>query len=846
MVNQYHLKSRVKKPEIIIKMRIILIRILTAFAVILLLKGPAAAQELNESESGAPAYQVINIPKYPKTKLIEIPPEKLFSPTTSQLFYEIAYEISHSDQISESQAEQAVILLNAAMELDVSSSFAAADMLEILSRPGPARHLQLLYDSLIKYVKKDADCLVASNAARYLLEQLDTRQQREQLLNRLIRDVGESNPAIRSDFATALGLMFAERADDPNAARTLAIAYSWNRYNQLAYEKLIELVPEQISPVSNLEYLRFKIRSNPLDIDSAVAYAQYARKIGLYDIAAGAYQYSADLFNFLFPGRPVPTVLYTEWITCLYNSPRNRPKCLQLAEDFRKQGRFDLHIEVIAARAAETTGDAATAANILKSFVQKTPITDMSEQTDYKSLAWFYCFVMPDPDKAMGYANKAYSSEPNSPDAAGLLACAFADNNQPDLAKSLLESYPQTQFASYAQAKIQLAAGNKQPAIDALRTTIDKDPGSLVAEKAMLTLIQQGSDYIPIFDTNLITASLKLTVGEQLVPQFISPDRMMAFGLNVRGNRFSYGNDITGAISITNNGFEPMVITENALCKGRITIYADVTGDLQAHFKNLVSITTRPGEPILPGRSHIVGVRLSTGKLRDLLLQHPQAELKILFTACLDPITNSESNMVSVIPGIKSATTEIERPRVKITTDYMQNRFNSLTKGKQGPRIKAGRLFAGLMMESSPTEKEYVGSPEYKPFSSDWLDTMMKSALVIGLTDNDWVVKVHAMAAIKPLNLNYDLISACSLGLNDKHWPARMMAVKLLARKQPLSFTKVLDHTAQYDDNAFVRDMALALGAKVPEPNQTTEQPFLKMLLGEPSTESDSDIPPAY
>ncbi|MGA2094312.1 MAG: hypothetical protein ABSH16_13060, partial [Sedimentisphaerales bacterium] len=341
----------------------------------------AATQDPNEPATGAPAYK---IPLYPSPKLITIPPEKLFSPTASQLFYEMAYEISHRDEISESQTEQAIVLLNAAMELDVSSGFAASDMLAILSRPGPARHLQLLYDSLIKYVKKDV---------RYLLEQLDTRQQREQLLSRLIRDIGESNPAIRSNLATELGLMYAERADDPNAARTLAIAYSWNRYNQLAYEKLVELVPEQISPVSNLEYLRFKVRANPLDIDAAISYAQYARKIGLYDIAAGSYQYSADLFNFLFPGRQAPTVLYIEWMTSLYNSPRNRPRCLQLAEEFRKQGRFDLQIEVIAARAAQTTGDAATAANILKAAEQKAISPAAPGQADYKSLAWFYCFV---------------------------------------------------------------------------------------------------------------------------------------------------------------------------------------------------------------------------------------------------------------------------------------------------------------------------------------------------------------------------------------------------------------------------------------------------------------------
>ena len=127
------------------------------------------------------------------TDLFAIPPEKLFSPSVSQLFYEMAYEISHGENITNSQTEQAIVLLNAAMELDSSASFATADMLEIMSRPGPQRHLQMLYDALIKYTDKNADLLVAANAAKYLLNQLDSRQQRETLLRRMIQDIGESN-----------------------------------------------------------------------------------------------------------------------------------------------------------------------------------------------------------------------------------------------------------------------------------------------------------------------------------------------------------------------------------------------------------------------------------------------------------------------------------------------------------------------------------------------------------------------------------------------------------------------------------------------------------------------------
>ena len=801
----------------------------------------ALGQEPNEPEPNAPPRRP---PPTTGTNQFTPSPEKLFSPSVSQLFYEMAYEIIHRENITDSQAEQAVAMLNAAMNLDVSTDFATADMLTIASRPGPPRHLQMLYDSLIKYIDKNADCQVATNAARYLLEQLDSRQQREKLLGRLLRDIGESNPSVRSELATALGLLYAERADDPNATRALAMAYTWNRYNQLAFEKLVELAPEQISPVLYLEYLRLKLRENPLDIDTAISFAQYAQKVQLYDVAADSYQYCADLFRFLYPEQDVPIAIYIDWMASCYNAQRShQPKCLQLSEQLRKQGRFDLQIEVFTAKSAAKTGDTNMAEQILKTAEQKAlQLAGLADQNaNYKPLAWFYCFVRPNPERAMDWANKAYSAEPNSPLAAGLLACAFAANKQPDLAKPILDNYPQTQFAIFAQAQLQLAAGQKQPALDLLRAAIDKDPGSVVAEQAQLLLAEQQAEYIPIFDTGLILATLKQTVGEQIVPQFVSPDQMLSFQLNIRGNRFSYGNDVDGVISITNNWYEPLVISEDGLCKGRITIDANVTGDLTQRIEKLISTTTRPALPVEPGHSTLVPVRLCTGPLKELLLNHPQASLNIQFIAYLDPIVTSEGKIVSAIPGIKPATVHIERPRVEITTEFLQNRFNSLSKGKQSPKIKAVQLFAGLLMESRETANRQT---PYKLTSADWMAPMLKSALVHGLTDSDWVVKAHSIAAIADLPLDYELINAAAQGLNDQHWPARMMAVRLLAQKQGDNFTKVLDHTAQYDSSEFVRNMAIAFGAKVPEPNQAIEQPFLDLFRQEPNSDSNSIFSP--
>jgi len=814
--------------------------ILTAAAA---LSGSVSAEEPSNPDTNAPAPWM----RQTTGKLLYAPmPEKLFSPSVSQLLYERAYEISHADNITDSQAEQAIVMLSAAMDMDPGDNSVTADMLDILSRPRSQQHLQTMYDAFIKYTNKNADSLVAINAAKYLLNQLDSRQQRETLLRRMILDIGQSNDFVSSELITTLGLLLAEKADKPDAIRMMATAYTKNRYNQLAFEKLAELMPDQISPVLNLEYLRLKLRKHPLDLGAAIALARYSQKLQLYEIADGDYQYCADLFEFLYPGQNVPDAIYIDWITCCYNVRRGESKCLQLADLFRKQGRFNLQIEVIAAKAAAKKGDATTAGQILDAAEQKA-MHPAEGNVDYKSLAWFYNFIKKNPEKAIDYANKAYAAEPNSPVTAGLLACAMVNSNQLDSAKQLFETFPQTQFADFAKAKFNLAKGQKQPALDSLRAAIDKDPASILAEQALVLLDEQKSEYIPIYDTNLITTTLKQSVGEAVIPQFLSPDRMLSFQLNVRGNRFAYGNDFTGAITITNNWYEPIVICEDSLCKGHILINAYVTGDIARQYEKIVSVTIRPSQPIEPGRSVTVPVRLYAGPLKKLLLNHPQASLNIQFIAYLDPVTSADGNTASAIPGIKPVIINLERSRVEITQDFLQNRFNSLTQDKQGPKMKAAQLFAGLLMESremagSASESLQNKPPAYRFVSSNSMNTMLESALAQCLTDNDWVIRVHCIDAVSDLPLDFKLTNAVSSGLNDQHWPARMMAIWLLAQKEGYNFAKVLDHTAQYDEKDFVRNMAIACGGKPAPPKQDTQEAPLSGLLKNDSNDDSNTI----
>jgi len=109
------------------------------------------------------------------------------------------------------------------------------------------------------------------------------------------------------------------------------------------------------------------------------------------------------------------------------------------------------------------------------------------------------------------------------------------------------------------------------------------------------------------------------------------------------------------------------------------------------------------------------------------------------------------------------------------------------------------------------------------------MPTLLKSAVLQGLADKDWVVKVHTMAAVLSLPMDYQLINAVSENLNDTHWPVRLMSLYLLSKVQNGNFKKVLDWAAKYDSYPLVKDMAVALGAVRPQPQKQQLAPAGKM-----------------
>lgn len=763
--------------------------------------------------------------------------ERLSSDSVSRRFYEIAYELASAKDVRGPKLEQAIVFLTAAIELDSETKAARRLLIELACRQPEPDHSKLVYELLVDYADEFADLDVAEKAVAYLLEQMNSREEREKLLEQMLGTLGGGNSVLSSRLATMLGALKAEKADSNAAQFYFLQAYKANRYNRLAFAGLGEVAPEQIGPAVSLERLRLALRENPSDIEAAIAFAGRAEKLQLYETAAAAYEYCADLFRYLYESEAIPARIYLPWAITSYNTKADQSKCLQIARRIRQESGFDLRLEAIAGRAAIKMGDIELAAKIFQSAeknaqqlisprggispgtINSEPSqTTHSQQTYVEQLAWFYCFALPIPDEAVKWANKAFAIE-NSPVTSSLLAYALATGKQIEWAKPYIGEGNRNQIADLTQGLIHLAQSRTDQAIESLLSAIAKDPGSFAAERAKVILSEQGRKYAPPDDPNSILASLESAFGQTLAPVFIPPEQVISAKLDIQGETFPYGSEFSGIVAITNSSSEPFVVSDEGLFKGDIRIDAEISGDLSRKIPNLVFTRNRTTFLAAPGGSILVPVRLFTGELRNTLLKHPQASLDIEFTLYIDPVITESGKIANRLTYVEPARTRIRRPGVKLTATgkHLREQFRSISINRPDQKIKTAQLFTGLLREQHALSD---GRLPYRFMYADWVTHLLRNALLheSGLlrnpADSEWVVKVHTMAEMLALSLDYELTSAVAENLNNAKWPVRMMAVYLLASSPASKFGPVLDSTAEHDQSKFVREMAIALSGQ--------------------------------
>jgi hypothetical protein len=756
---------------------------------------------------------------------VTTPYTELSSQACSQSFYDMAYQIATSEKANESSARQAVVFFKAAGELGSSNSNVQPELIRLISRYSPKDNFSFVQKLLEEHLNQQADYGIINDAVSYLLNTTNTREKREELIIQLLKSLKGKNNYLDSELITSLGLLRSELSD-PNAVGIFLQAYQTNRYNRLAFAKLLELVPQYVNTEANLEHLRLILRENLLDLQAALSFAEFARQAELYQLSVDAYQFCASLFYYLYPSEQLPAYIYLPWTISAYNSPRSQYKCIEIAKELELKGRFDLAAQTIAAKAAQKMGDSERATQISEQAVKKAKqnyytqtLADGNSKIEIcQSLAWFYCFAWPDANESLEWAGEAYALEPNSPTTASLLSYALYMNKQPVKAREIAEKYQTNQIANLTMAQIQMSEDhNNIGAINTLGTAIQKDAGSLEAETARQILTQLSVRYQPALVEETAVEKLKNRLKGPVVPTFMSPAKILSAQLNLRGTKFDYGKDFGATLSIKNNSTDPMIISDNGLFRGNIRVDAYIKGDINKKIPKLITMKVQPTTPIGPGKSILIPLNLMTGQLREILLNHPQASLGIEFIVFLDPVTTENKNVGNRLADVTPLAYRVTRPPVKITTRYLKTQMDSLS---TAPEIKTVQLFAGLLKEQKELAR---GEFNYNYVSADWLPNTLLSAVIYCLKNDNWETRVQTMGAISELPLDSKLLSNVADNLNYSHWPVRLMALYLLA-KNGYNLEKVLDWTARYDSNQYVREMAVACGAKEPEEKEVTRE----------------------
>ena len=189
----------------------------------------------------------------------------LFSPQTAAVFVKTAQEIVRDDPAA---IDQAMLFLDAAEAMERTASRLAEQRLRIGAEScmGQTDYSEVMASAMRAYAGRQFDVETVSAALRCMLTRLDTRVDREAMLEGLLRRYASINPLLGSELATQLGLLAAEKADTAGAQERLTLAYRLDPYNQLAFDALQDLYAAEdlfVSPEVSAVQLRTVLDANP-------------------------------------------------------------------------------------------------------------------------------------------------------------------------------------------------------------------------------------------------------------------------------------------------------------------------------------------------------------------------------------------------------------------------------------------------------------------------------------------------------------------------------------------------------------------------------------------------------
>jgi hypothetical protein len=782
------------------------------------------------AEPNKPVFQSWPPPgvtEMPKSKPVEDTGEaKPSSTLTAMSFWRLGERLYQAPNATSFDEKLALVLIDSAVSLDPFASYAVRDDMYLKTRLNVREDWQSMRALLINYLDRQPETEVARSMVRYLLEGMDTIEERERVLSDMQNLVTGKNSVLASDIATERGIMMCEKNAIKPAILVFIAACRLNPYNELAFAKLAE-VGDNVTPSFVACKLRLAMAKNPVDLKGSFAFASFMESQGSYIIADRAYEYTADLYQYLNPGGHLPAEIYMPWTLCCYWQNDRTDQCLAIAEMVRAAGEFDPVVEGVALKAAENAKMDDKVKEISARVESKLAASD-STGVFAERAAWYYSFAAKDAAKSLLWANRAYASEPNVRTAKSLLVYALVMNGQGDVAWDMvkdsrdIESGTADQITMMAVAQKMLAEKQKDQAVAMLKAAIAKRPDTIEAAEARQLLSFNGESYAWPDEAVLtdIATELKTSYGENAVPQWMQPEKMLTLKLTSRMDETpSFDTDLRLDLALINNTSGPIVLGEGTLFGGSIRIDGELKGDIKRQLPGLITKPIARWTPIQPGESLSIPLNMNLNSIYDVLQAYPQANLEISFTAWLDPVRDA-GKLRNGIAGMEPGSVSVMREGIRPSRELINNRLDALAKGYHSQKIQAAKMFASLLRERVAIDKGIV---KYKAVKLE--PSLLRSAMIRALNDSDWTVQVQAMAAMAGTEMDYDITNAVSAGLQSKNWPVRFMSIYLLGTAEGKDFEKVLKWYMEKDKDEKVRKLASVLLERFPDTSKDPNKP---------------------
>jgi hypothetical protein len=740
----------------------------------------------------------------------QITSEKLSSGAISQVFTELADDLMHVDSLGPARYEQAILYILAAQDLNINNRQAHQRLMSLVSRWPDRDYSPSVQAWLLNSNHDHTDWQLFKDSLAYVMQHTRVAYRKEQLVKQLLDRVAVKNQFVRSELLVTKATLAYENNNELKAHDGFSDAYNACKYNKIAFMRLVQLAPDRIPAKMYFEHLRYVVRENPLDLEAALAYAQYSERLELYGLAAGAYRYVADLYQYLNPSRKLPAEIYLPWAITCYNSVQHVDEIPAIVSRVRAYNQFNIFLESILARSMLAQGQEADAQALFTATEQRAEQIVLSGGTDVepRHLAWYYCFVNPDEDKALEWANQIYSEEPNSVAATSLLSYALIMNDQLEWASPLAQKSG-TQIAQISQAILAIADDDEEQAVTLLQQAVVRDPSSFVAEFAKKLLKEKGVPYKPQVKSHDVLSSLASEFGQFIVPTFKDPNDCLAVRFQIPRKNIDFGESISATVSIVNKSEEPILISDDSLIQGRVQIDALVQGVLKEEIPSLVSERLFTRKLIAPGKSASASVRLDRGRLKQMLETHPQAVLDIEFTLRLN-VPQEEDEASAAFP-MKPVLATVHRPGVVVTTRGLNNQYAAIVMSDAARRVETGKLFLGLLREQAVMAEQ---GPLYHFRYADWMPGRLISAfssesgLLLLDTYQAWESKTELIVTMLGMTLDGRISTAVARHLRNPAWPARMAALSVLSLTHGDSFSEVLAWSQKYDTHPLVRRLA--------------------------------------